>query len=175
MKGNNGLSFKTWIIICLLLTPLMLCMPGGPVAVTLFWLLIGFLKFIVPMIKTEMWIKSLDKGNDSEPLAPVESNEEFLARIDARRRANGLVTEGELREICDNYGFTLEGKYSLRTMDMTVRTHKTRRQLAEMGLTNSKQIFEKFGDQLGCTPFTDDIKLAPTEDEVYFKIFTYRA
>ena len=149
--GNGGLSLKTILILAAIATPFALCMKGGVSSVILFWVFMGFLgyvKYIRPGKLIEREMKELEKSM-------VESDEDWETAFERRCREEGKLSKGQLQEICDKYGFTTKGKYSLLDMDLTIETHRSIEQLHEMGIYTTKDILGKFFFQVNTNGFEE--------------------
>lgn len=137
---NRGLSFKNMLILVAIATPFALCMKGGVIAVTMFWIFMGFLGYVTyirPSILLEKKIMEITE-------MAADSTEDWEVSVERHRREEGKLSKGQLQEICDKYGFTTKGKYSLLDMDLTIETHRSIEQLHEMGIYTTKDVLGKF-------------------------------
>lgn len=148
---SNGLSLKNFLILVAVVTPFALCMKGGVIAVLLFWIIMGILSYatyIRPSVLLEKEIKRITETID-------DPTEDWEVSFEQRCREEGKLSKGQLQEICDKYGFTTKGKYSLLDMDLTIETHRSIEQLHEMGIYTTKDILGKFFFQVNTNGFEE--------------------
>lgn len=148
---SNGLSLKNMLILVAIATPFALCMKGGVIAVTMFWIFMGFLGYVTyirPSILLERKIMEITE-------TAADSTEDWEVSVERHRREEGKLSKGQLQEICDKYGFTTKGKYSLLDMDLTIETHRSIEELHDIGIYTTKDILGKFFFQVNTNGFEE--------------------
>ena len=132
---ENGLSYKCWLLIMLILTPFTLCMRGGVVSAGVAWGTIGLI---------EIW-KAKQRRDSREALRRAmayAATPEGKRRAEEKARKSGWITTAQLKEDMAQFGFTVTG--SIADHNLIIETHRSMAELREMGKDSARTILGRW-------------------------------